>query len=165
MTLKKDSVISLQVISQVAPFWSIVTFRFWLHHFSWIFEAVGMDFFFFSVVLCHGWQIYLKDMIQINGSKNQIQSLFSWRTTSFSLKKKKAYSQFNLMDVIKSTFIDLACLSSLLEGAITLRLNGNEWLAKSWSSAACPQENHQESSRCVSAGGSDVWHLHSITSL
>lgn len=61
------------------------------------------------------------------------------------------------MDVIKSTFIDLACLSSLLEGAVTLRLNGNEWLAKSWSSAACPQETHQESSRCVSAGGSDIW--------
>lgn len=68
----------------------------------------------------------------------------------------KAYSQFNLMDVIKNTFIDLACLSSLLEGAVTLRLNGNEWLAKSWSSAARPQENHRENSRCGSAGGSDV---------
>ena len=27
--------------------------------------------------------------------------------------------------MIKNTFIDLACLSSLLEGAVTLRLNGN----------------------------------------
>lgn len=59
--------------------------------------------------------------------------------------------------MIKSTFIDLACLSSLLEGAVTLRLSGNEWLAKSCCSAAHPQENHQESSRCVSAGGFDVW--------
>lgn len=59
--------------------------------------------------------------------------------------------------MIKSTSIDLAFLSSLLESAIALKLNENEWLAKSCSSTTHTKENHQASSQmCVSRR---VWHL------
>ena len=115
-----------------------------------------MDF-FFSVGICHGWQIYLKDMIQISGRKKSdlVSALLEVRPPLFFWKF--ILNLINLINVIKSTSIDLAFLSSLLESAITLKLNENEWLAKSCSSTTHTKENHQESSQmCVSRR---VWHL------